>query len=217
MFDKPMKSDFFLQATIGCSWGVAVVALTGLNALGIGDRDNVLGVLSAVLAMGALAAIHALRKNELERGKLENALRENQQRYRQLIERFPGGLGVFEEGKAVYANLAGAQWLGAKSVNEIVGKDLLEFFDACESERISSIASSFKSPSARLVEQRLVRRDGTTIDVEIETTPVFRDGKQLVQILISEPVGAKTVEQTHEPERFHSACKHLMVVMQGGL
>ena len=127
MPNKTAESESFLQDIIASSWGVVVVALTAFSVLGIGDRENVLGVLCAMLALGALAAVQVFRRNARERKNLEESLRESEQRYNILLERFPNGISVLEKGRVVYTTLR-EQNCSAKSADEIIGKTFLEWF-----------------------------------------------------------------------------------------
>ena len=61
-----------------------------------------------------------------ERTRAEEAQRESEQRYRNLVELAPDSIVVHREGRIVYANPAAASMVGAANPGELIGMSLLE-------------------------------------------------------------------------------------------
>jgi PAS domain S-box-containing protein len=109
-----------------------------------------------------------------DRKRAERALQESEERYRKLVEHLPDGIGVHIDGKVILANPAGVQLLGGEQQEDLLGKPIMDFFhpdsrDVMEKRIKKALANGSVAP---LVEQKLIRLDGQTVDVEIATIPL---------------------------------------------
>jgi len=59
--------------------------------------------------------------------RAEEALRESEERYRRLLELSFDGILIHSEGKVVFINRTGAKLFGANSLNELIGKHIMDF------------------------------------------------------------------------------------------
>ena len=87
--------------------------------------------------------------------------------------------------KIVFINAAGAKMLGA-APDSFIGKPILDFvhpdYREIAAERMQQLAgqgSIMLCPS----EEKWLRLDGTTIDVEVVAMPVLYEGKSAVQLI----------------------------------
>jgi len=116
----------------------------------------------------------------------EAALRESEKRYRNLVESSPDTIAIHSEGKIVFINTAGAKLLGAQNPEQIIGKEIIDFVhpDNRESvkERLSRMKQETKDVSP--IEEKIVRLDGSMIDVEIAATPFVHQGKNGMQFIV---------------------------------
>lgn len=115
---------------------------------------------------------------KLERLRVEETLHESEERYRQLVELSPDGIGIHQEGRLVFINAAGARLFGAKEPSELLGKSVMELvhpdYHEVVQERIRTMRE--KQIPAPLIEEKFVRLDGTLVDVEVAATPIlYRD------------------------------------------
>ncbi|HEU0039988.1 MAG TPA: response regulator, partial [Verrucomicrobiae bacterium] len=58
-----------------------------------------------------------------ERRRMQDTLRESEDRYRSLVEESPDAIGIYQDGKLVFANSTGARMLGAKTKEELLGRE----------------------------------------------------------------------------------------------
>ena len=113
---------------------------------------------------------------------MEEALKESEERYRQLVELSPDAIVVHQESKFTYLNPAAVNLWGAATAEELIGKSIFEVVhpDYCShvSERVDYI-ERFNKPTP-LVEQKCLRLDGSEIHVEVTGLPFTSEGKSAV-------------------------------------
>jgi len=167
-----------------------------IKALKSGATDFILKHRLATLP----PAVHrALRQAEfrLQRKKAEEALLSSEERYRSLVELSPDALFVAAENRIVFINSAGVRLLGAANGEQLVGrlvKDILHPEDwPAARERLEDLRENGKS--VPFLEQRLVRLDGTPVDVEIAAAPLVFAGKPAAQVIAHDIGERKRAEE----------------------
>jgi PAS domain S-box-containing protein len=118
----------------------------------------------------------------VERHRIQEALKESEERYRSLVELSPDAIVVHREGKFVYVNPAAVKLWGASTADELIDKSILDvvhpdYHDHVR-ERVDYI-QQFQKPTT-LAEQKCLRLDGTEIDVEVTGLPFTSEGKSAV-------------------------------------
>lgn len=114
-----------------------------------------------------------------EQKETEIALRESEERYRQLVQHSVDGIVVRDEKNYLFANDAAARVMGMESADELIGTSWL---DRVPPERREESISLFQTrlesrvPS-EINERRMVRQDGTTIDVQVWATRIEWKGR----------------------------------------
>ncbi|MBI5909388.1 MAG: PAS domain S-box protein, partial [Betaproteobacteria bacterium] len=142
------------------------------------------------------------------RKQAEAALRESEERYRALAEWSPEAIAVHRGGKWIYANLAALKMIGATSAQELIGKPILDLvhpdFHQIVLARLKNLADH--GVGAPMIEMRLLKLDGTAIDVEAQATSIVYDGAPAVHAAIRDITVRKQAElELRESEaRFHS-------------
>ena len=130
---------------------------------------------------------------------VEEALRESEERYRELVQASPEAVIVHLDGKFLYANPAALRLYGAQSLDQLQSKTVLDLIP--EDER-AEIAARMKQGTAgerlKLKETKLMRLDGQVIEVESVGGPVTYDGKPAVQIMIRDITERKNREKEQE-------------------
>ena len=133
----------------------------------------------------------------VHRFDIETGLRESEERYRQLVEFSPNGIGVEIGGKIVFINSAAAYLLGAKNRDELVGRPILDFVHPDYRERTQRQLEYLrrKQKSLPLRENVFLRIDGTTIEVEVAATPLIYENRPAAQIVFRDITERKQAQE----------------------
>lgn len=161
-------------------------------------------ILAAVMSerRRAEAALSRAR-DELDRRVVEGtaALTESEERYRVLVEVSPDAslLAMFADENRLqvfYANTAAARMLGAESPADLIGKAVFDFVPpdrkAVAKERALEVLAH---GSVGPVEGRVVRLDGSSMDVELMLARVPRDGQPAMLIIFRDITKRKQIEE----------------------
>jgi diguanylate cyclase (GGDEF)-like protein/PAS domain S-box-containing protein len=130
-----------------------------------------------------------------ERRQAEEALRESEERYRHLVELSPDGIAIHREGRLVFCNPAGARMLGYQ-VEEVLGKRAIEFVHPSSrpfaADRMLNILVGKPVP---FIEEKFVRKDGSTLEVEVGTMPFTFQNAPAIQVIIRDITERKRSEK----------------------
>jgi PAS domain S-box-containing protein len=144
-----------------------------------------------------------------ERRRSELALRESEDRYRRLVERSPDAIAVHCEGQFVFANEAAARLLGAKSTLEIIGLPILDVVHPDYWEMVKGRAEQqTDGHDVPPIEEKMVRLDGSIIDVEVSGMPLTFEGKPAGQIVIRDVTLRKRAESALRQRGEYLAALH---------
>jgi diguanylate cyclase (GGDEF)-like protein/PAS domain S-box-containing protein len=94
-----------------------------------------------------------------------------EERYRELAEQLPVGLLCCRDGRITYINPAGREMLGVTSLDEVASRPFLDFIHPDSRSLAETRGRVLQSGSSLpgTVRQRLLRADGTTVDIEVMT------------------------------------------------
>ena len=150
----------------------------------------------------------AIRNDITEKKNGEKALRQSEERYRKLVEMSPEPIVVHTDGIMKYINPAGVKVFGLNSNKELLGKPVLSFVQPDYREKVIERMQNMKEVGRQveLIEEKIIRPDGSIIDVEIVGIGVIYDGKPSAQLIIRDITARKKVEealcQSEEKYRF---------------
>jgi len=152
---------------------------------------------------GDVKKIAIIARDITDRKKSEEALRESEERYRQLVEISPDAVIIHQEGKITYLNPAALAMLGVMDSNEILGKNVLEIIHPDYREAVrKNIKNDLDGTTTPPIELQLLRVDGSSVIVEGRGVKTTIKGKPAIQVAIRDITERKRVElELHENER----------------
>jgi two-component system, cell cycle sensor histidine kinase and response regulator CckA len=144
-----------------------------------------------------------VRCTEGKQNRAEEALVESDRRFRRLIEFSPDAMFIKRANRIVFANQRCLKLFGASSPEQVLGRTVFDFihpdFHAITTERLGLMETGNPVP---LIEEKIVRLDGTTVDVEISASPFLEEGVTAIQVVCRDISDRKKLE-----EQFHQAQK----------
>lgn len=140
-----------------------------------------------------------------EHRRAVDALRESEERYRRLVESSPIGVLIHREDRFQFANPAAVRLLGYDRPEEIVGRSVYDVVPVDHHETVRQRIARLDglTEAVRYADERLVRRDGTELNVEIIANAIQFAGGTARQILFLDMTEQRQSERrqqllTHE-------------------
>ena len=137
-------------------------------------------------------------RDSTARKKIEEALRESEERFRRLVEKSPDAIGVHYDGKIVFINSAGAKIFGASSPEMLIGKAIMDFvhpdFRPLVAQRVRG--TQVEKKDLDIVEEKFVRLDGAVIDVEVSAIPINYMNRPATQLVVRDITNRKKAEES---------------------
>ena len=187
-----------------------LIAETFAPMLNQGKGAYLWGIAGPIYDSGSsiVGAIQSIR-DITERKWTEDALKESEEKYRNLVERANDGITIIQEGTVRYANPALAQIWGG-SVEEIVGRPFTDLIDPDEIPKVVKryhlrMANNNVTP---IYETILKRRDGAKIFAELNAGLIAFQEKPADLVIIRNITDRKRVEE--ELKRVQSSMRIAM-------
>jgi PAS domain S-box-containing protein len=113
-----------------------------------------------------------------ERKRTDRALKESEERYRQLVELCPDSILVHREGKIAFVNSSALDLFGAPEAGALLGRNVQDFVhpDFRELVRERTRIIQMEGGSVPRQEQKCLRLDGTAFDAEVSSAPILYEG-----------------------------------------
>jgi two-component system sensor histidine kinase UhpB len=122
-------------------------------------------------------------------------LQDQNERYRRLVELSPDAIFIARENRIVFLNPAAVRLFGASVPDDVLGRSPFEFFPPEEHalirERVRRVRAGETAP---LIEQRLVRLDGSIVDVEVTGALLDRGDAPTIQVIVRDITERKRAE-----------------------
>ncbi|MFB3896458.1 MAG: PAS domain S-box protein [bacterium] len=137
--------------------------------------------------------------------RTEFILRKSEEQYRQLVELSPDLIGIQVRGNIAFINSGGAKMLGADSLEQILGKPIMDFvhpeYRNYAASRIREVMESGLTVLSH--EEQFLKLDGTPIDVEVSAIPFVYKGDPAVQVYVRDITERKKLlEEMHQTQIF---------------
>jgi PAS domain S-box-containing protein len=143
-----------------------------------------------------------------DRKRAEQALRESEEHFRQVVETTPVGIYIVTDGLLRYLNPAALAMFGAESPGQIIGKGYLEVIHADSQpfvrERARIVAEAKRA--VPLFEERLLRLDGTIFDGEATAIPFVFERRDGALVFVRDVT--ETKREGHERRELEQRLRH---------
>lgn len=149
---------------------------------------------------GNITGIVGISRNVTDFLQKEEELRKSEERYRNLIENSPDTIGIIIENKIVFTNKAGIQLIKARSIEDLLGRDIKDFIPYQFSKIFNTFLGRAISNNApfRIDNTMLINLAGEFIDVEVTGIPTTYLNKSALQLIIRDITESKRQEKLKE-------------------
>jgi diguanylate cyclase (GGDEF)-like protein/PAS domain S-box-containing protein len=136
----------------------------------------------------------------------------SEEMFRALVELSPDAVFVIMDGYHVFANARGLALLGGRTLAELQTRPAEQFMHpagrAASRERMHVLIEERRS--LEYVEERIVRLDGTVVDIEAAGSPITVAGRPAALVVVREITARKQAEAALQAARlrFQSAFEH---------
>jgi PAS domain S-box-containing protein len=133
------------------------------------------------------------------RKRAEETLRASEARYRNLVQLSPDAIIVHTDGKIVFLNAAAVKLTGANIFKDLLGRPIIDLVHPDDRDLVGRrVKQALSGGKAELQELRLVRLDGTAVDVETVGSGILYQGQPSVQVIIRDITTRKQAEAERE-------------------
>uniref|UniRef100_A0A831XN19 histidine kinase n=1 Tax=Geobacter metallireducens TaxID=28232 RepID=A0A831XN19_GEOME len=139
-----------------------------------------------------------LRQQLDEYQRSQDHLTESEERYRLLVDSSPDAILIHAAGRYVFANPAALKLYGAAHPDQLVGRPITDFVHPDSHQAVAErlrLLYNERRP-VPLAEQRLIRLDGTVVDVDVISIPFTYLGEPAVQVVLRDISQRKLAEAT---------------------
>jgi diguanylate cyclase (GGDEF)-like protein/PAS domain S-box-containing protein len=176
-----------------------------VEAMKLGAADYVVkDVDMGYLELLPIVIDQVLDKQRLERERVEmlRTLRESEERYRLLVELTLDAICICEEGRFSFVNPAGLRLFGASLPGDLFGKAVSSAVHPdCRSDFEAKLDLNLPdkcTTDMSWIETKVMRFDGTVVDVEIAAVPFMHRGTKAVQIIVRDVTQLRVAAQRLE-------------------
>jgi len=130
------------------------------------------------------------------------ALKESELNYRNLVENSLDAIAIYVEGKVVFVNNKCLTLMAAGNSEELIGKSVMEFvhpdYRPLVFERMKNISAgdSILPP----IEEKFVRLDGSVVDVKVEAIPIQFNNKPAVHLIVRDMTRKEVIEALNKEQ-----------------
>lgn len=146
---------------------------------------------------GSVAGVQVIAHDITRIKEVQLALKESEEKFKRLVDLSPDAVVVHTDGKIVFVNQSAIVKMGAKSADDLLGKNAIEFvhpdYRQLALDRIKKIYS--EHTPVDLAYEKFISLDGKLIDVETTAIPFLYEGKPAVQLIVRDVSEKLRMEQ----------------------
>lgn len=164
--------------------------------------------ITTTLLKGSDGLMVSVVRDISERKWAEQALRENEERYRSLVMHSPDAVLVYQNDSVSLANYTCARLFGADTPDALLGKPLQQLIHPDYHELLRDRLHQLRTRGSALppVRMRITRLDAGIVDTELSAAPFAMDGAFAVHIILRDITERLKAEQAlRESEAFNRA------------
>lgn len=151
-----------------------------------------------------------LLKEIKERIFLENELRKSSKRYQEVVRLTPNGVVTHNKGNIIFANDAFIKLVGAKSFEELSGRNLIDFMHPEYHEMARDHVKQLNDNKIiDFVEQKLISLDGRIIDIEATGMNLSFEEEPEILVIVRDISERKKSEKRIKDMAYHDALTNL--------
>ncbi len=155
-------------------------------------------------------AVSVLMRDITKRRQMEEALRESEQKYRDVVERAHDMVAIVQDEIVKYINNRSSEMIGYMP-KEMIGTPIAEYIHPNESKRTLSdyeqlIRGEHSEP---IYETTLLHKDGTQVDVEASMVPITYAGKPAELVIVRD-----ITERRRAQERLRQSEEHYSTLVK---
>lgn len=144
--------------------------------------------------LGEPTTVRSVMTDITTRKRAEEQVRQSETNYRSLADNHPAGVTVVVDGRIEYANARMSE-LSGYAVSDIVGRMPSEFVMAVDSDRTENrIAALSKGAAEYPSSYEIVRKDGSTISVEVASNTTQYQGKPALLCVLTD-ITQRTIDE----------------------
>ncbi|MCX7166822.1 MAG: CHASE domain-containing protein [Rhodocyclales bacterium] len=172
----------------GHTWTLSMSAKDDFKVIfgSTADRQIAIAGTGLSLLMALLAWLLATSRDRAMRlaATMTKEFRVSEERYHTLIDWSPESIAVHRGGILLYVNPAAIKMLGAKSAQDLIGRPVLDFVHPDFRQIVLARTKNAIDHDVGLpmIEEKFIKQDGTTIDVEVRSISIVYDGIPAVQV-----------------------------------
>lgn len=119
--------------------------------------------------------------------ELVEKLDQSEAHYHLLAELSQRAMLIHVDRKIVAANSAGVELLGATSIDELIGRSMLDFIPTDWETIKNSVQKGFQNDEEQFepAVEKMTRLDGKLVEVEVSATPIIFHGEGATQVILS--------------------------------
>jgi diguanylate cyclase (GGDEF)-like protein/PAS domain S-box-containing protein len=129
--------------------------------------------------------------------QLERSLKQSEEQYKKLVEYSPEPIVVYQAGVIQYVNPACINLLGAKSIEELLGKKITNYFHPTSVDIIERRIKEWSQLGMPIAptEEKVIRLDGTQIDVEVTGITILHKENPAFLMMYHDITSRKRIEE----------------------